>query len=796
MKQNQSSALVTHKITLTGLSCADCAEKLEHKLAALPGVASVQLNFLASTLMIEHTAPLEAIQKTIAEAGYGSEVVETSVEGMVTSYLRITGLDCPDCSASLTTRLQHTDGIDGVELNFSAALLSVQHRIPLSEVMHIIEDTGYGARPVSDIAAPSVKGGFISTHQRLITTATSGFFLVLAWVLSLFAGMPFWVPTVLYLAAILVGGYWTFLRGWSSVKSRMVDMNVLMSIAVTGAVLIGQWNEGATVAFLYSISNMLEAYTLERTRRSLRSLVEEAPREALVRRNGHESLVPVEQLHIDDLVIIKAAEKIPVDGIVMLGSSSVNQAPITGESLPVEKGVGDDVYAGTLNEHGVLEVRVAKLTEDTALAKIIHQVEEAQTRRAPAQAFIDRFARIYTPAVLAVAVLLAVIPPLFTHNWMEWFYRALMLVVVACPCALVISTPVAIVAAIGNAAHHGVLIKGGAYLEQAGRLSVIAFDKTGTLTKGRPDITDVITLNGVSGNELLAIAGAVESRSPHPLAEAVMRKTREAQLTLPEAESCVTVPGKGAHALVAGQQTYVGNIRLFEEMGIEAGVAYAKIDELQREGKTPMLVGTQEKILGILAAADQVRHESRATIRALHDSGIQQVVMLTGDHQGPARRIAAELGVDDYRAELLPDEKVGAIQELMHQTDGVGMVGDGINDAPALATATLGIAMGVAGTDTALETADIALMADDLCKLPYTIRLSRQALRIIRQNIALSLIIKAVAIALIFAGYLTLWLAVLADMGASLLVTLNGLRLVGERPLAMQEAHGGHGCEG
>lgn len=698
---------------------------------------------------------------------------------MVMDKIHLTGLACADCAEKLERRLAELPGVQHVELNFAAATLAVEHHAVRDSILKTIHGAGYGVSAIGASSVP-VDSSFFHTHQRLITTIASGLLLAVAWGCTGWHA-PSLLTTLLFLTAILVGGYWTFLRGWAAMRVRQVDMNVLMTIAVTGAVCIGQWSEGGTVAFLYSLSNLLEYYTMERTRQSLRGLMELAPREALCRRDGVEQRIPVEELACGDLVIVRPGEKFPIDGTVVLGVSAVNQAPITGESALVEKQAGDRIFAGTINGHGALEVHVEALAENTTLAKIIHQVEEAQGRRAPVQAFVDRFAQYYTPSVLGLAVVLAIVPPFFTHDWGAWCYRALTLVVVACPCALIISTPVAIVAAIGTAARHGVLIKGGTSLEQAGRLSVIAFDKTGTLTGGRPEITDVLPLDGMAERELLALAGAVEVRSAHPLAEAVLCKIRSEDLPLSAAQACVELPGRGARALIDGRMCYVGNTRLFQEFGVETEGVLPLLQGLQQQGKTPMLVGTEQHLFGILAAADRLRPESRDMVRALHQAGIRRVVMLTGDHQAPAQRIAEELGVDDYRAELLPDGKVSAVQELLAY-GGVAMVGDGINDAPALATATVGIAMGVAGTDTALETADIALMADDLTKLPYTIRLSHRTLAIIRQNITLALLIKAVALALIFPGWLTLWMAVLADMGASLLVTLNALRLLGERP--------------
>ncbi|MHB0938090.1 MAG: heavy metal translocating P-type ATPase [Armatimonadota bacterium] len=769
---------MTETYRLTGLSCADCAEKLERRIAALPGVESAQVQFTSAKLTVTHCGAQEQIRHAITDAGYG---IEEAPGTAVTSRFRVTGMDCPDCAAGLAARLQKIHGVENVSLNPTTGQLVITHHQPAQEIVHAIEAAGYGAAPLAAPGTGSVRE-FVRTGKRLFTTTLSGVLLLIAYLLDINDAADNRLIIALFIAGMLFGAYLTVRRGISALFARTVDMNVLMTIAIVGASIIGEWHEGASVAFLYSVSNLLESYTMEKTRRSIRNLMNLAPRDALVRRDGQETRLPVEALQLDDVVIIKPGEKIAVDGVVIEGTSSVNQAPITGESVPVEKSAGDEVYAGTLNELGALEVRVTRLAADSTLARITHLVEEAQAQRAPSQAFIDRFAKYYTPVVLGLAVLLAVVPPLFDGDWSVWFYRALALVVIACPCALVISTPVTIVAAIGNAARFGVLIKGGAFLEAAGRLRAIAFDKTGTLTRGRPEVTDVIPLNGVTTSELLALAAAAEQRSAHPLAAAILHHAREEGIAVPPAADAATLPGRGATARVNGSTIYVGNPLLFAETGISTEPADTALAVLQAEGKTAILVGEHDRVIGIIAAADQLRRESSVTVQALHTAGVRRVAMLTGDHRETARNIAAQVGVDEYMADLLPEDKVNAVRELLQREGAVGMVGDGINDAPALAGATVGIAMGVAGTDTAMETADITLMGDDLAGLPFLVRLSRKALAVIRQNIAFAIAIKLIAIVLAIFGELTLWMAVLADMGASVAVTLNGLRLMGERP--------------
>ncbi len=713
-----------------------------------------------------------------------------------TDTYHLTGLDCADCAMKLEGRLRALPGVERAAIAFAAARLTITHATDGTAILRTVRDAGLnvatdpagmGTQPCANDSCASVRPRYWETHWRTIITVASGLLVATAWTLG-WLRVPEFYAIALYLLATAIGGYWTFRRGIIALWARSFDMNALMTIAVTGAILIRQWEEAGVVAFLYSLSNLLESYTMEKARRSIRGLMELAPADALVRRDGVEARLPVRDIQPGDLVLIAPGEKIAVDGTVTSGASAVNQAPITGEAMPVEKRAGDPVYAGTLNTTGALDVAVTRRADDTALAHIIHLVEEAQAQRAPAQAFVDRFARWYTPAALVVAVGIAVLPPLLgplfglAAPWAEWFYRALALLVVACPCALVISTPVAIVTAIGTAARHGVLIKGGMHLEQAAAIRVIAFDKTGTLTRGRPEVTDIIPLNGLAPDALLATAAAVERRAAHPLADAILREAAAEGVTIPAADDYRTLPGQGAVATVAGIATYVGSPTLFSELGIALDAAAPYLHALHGDGKTAMLLGTPTLLYGIIAAADQPRAESRAAVQALHRNGIRRVTMLTGDQAEVAQMLGTALGIDEITANLLPDEKIAAVRALQAEHGAVAMVGDGINDAPALAAADLGIAMGVAGTDTALETADIALMSDDLSRVPYLVHLSRATMSIIRQNIVLALAVKTLALITIFPGWLTLWMAVIADMGASLLVTLNALRLLYLRP--------------
>lgn len=615
------------------------------------------------------------------------------------------------------------------------------------------------------------------------TVLASLLFVVLGYVSQSINGEESLPTIAAFLAAILIGGFSLFKTGFKNLFRLEFDMRTLMTIAIIGAGFIGEWSEGAVVVILFAISEALEKYSMDKARASIRSLMDIAPKEALIRRNGQELLIKVDDIQIGDIMIVKPGQKIAMDGTVVKGYSSVNQAAITGESVPLEKSVDDDVFAGTLNTEGLLEVKVTKRVDDTTIAKIIHLVEEAQAERAPSQAFVDKFAKYYTPAIIVIAALVAIIPPLlFQADWSEWIYQGLAVLVVGCPCALVISTPVAIVTAIGNAARNGVLIKGGVYLEEAGALNAIAFDKTGTLTKGVPAVTDYVMLdNEQKESELLSIIAALEYNSQHPLASAIIKKAEEKEISFKDVvvEDFSSITGKGIKGTINGLTYFIGNPKLFEEL-LDHSITpeSKKINDLQLQGKTVMVVGTTDGLSALIAVADEVRESSLSTIARLHELGIKKTIMLTGDNKGTGNAIGKLVGVSDIEAELLPQDKLAFIKKLRDEHGKVAMVGDGVNDAPALASATVGIAMGGAGTDTALETADIALMGDDLKKLPFTIKLSRKALTIIKQNITFSLAIKLIALMLVIPGWLTLWIAIFADMGATLIVTLNGLRLL------------------
>jgi Zn2+/Cd2+-exporting ATPase len=693
------------------------------------------------------------------------------------SVYRIEGMDCHDEVQLLERRLGRLPGVERIHADILNQRLRVTHdaaRLAAADVTEAVNGTGMRAwleheRPLASAVRPASAGA----RLLVLSGAACAAGQALDW---LGGGWAVTVP--LYVTAIAAGGVHTARRGWSSLRARTLDINALMLVAVVGAAAIGQWSEAAAVVFLFALAQWLETRSMDRARHAIRSLMDLAPIDALVRRDGREQRVTVDDLAVGDTIIVKPGERIPIDGRVAAGETDVNQAPITGESLPVDKRPGDDVFAGTINGHGAVEILVTKLRRDTAMARIINLVEVAQAQRAPSQTFVERFARVYTPAVIAAAALVAVVPPLLLGlPFGDWLYRALVLLVISCPCALVISTPVSIVSALAGAARRGVLIKGGIHLERAARVKVVAFDKTGTLTHGRPEVVDLVPLNGAGPSEILGLAAALEARSEHPLARAVIRRARLEGAMPPAGDGFRALPGLGAEAVVDGRRVVVGNHRLFEERGLCSPAVEERLEALGHAGRTAVLVASDGNTVGIIAAADATREHAPAAIAALKRAGVSRVVMLTGDNRRTADAIGAALGLDDCRAELLPSDKVAAIADL--QRHGVvAMVGDGVNDAPALAAADIGIAMGAAGTDAALETADVALMADDLMAVPDFLRLSRRTVRNVRANVALALGLKALFLGLAVAGKATLWMAVAADMGASLLVIANGLRLL------------------
>jgi len=690
----------------------------------------------------------------------------------------VNGLDCPDCAAKIERGVASVPGVVDARVDFLKGKLTV--RFEKSPDKKAVEKKVQALGHTLGDSQAAVQKAFPRTINRslVVLTGICGVFTAAGIIHHQLHGSD-WLTIPLYLIAMVTGGFHIARKGLLALRNLALDMNFLMTTAVVGAAFIGEWDEGAVVIFLFSVAHLLKQSSLDKARNSIRKLMDMSPKMALVKRNGREILVPVEDVTIGETVVVKPGSNVPLDGKIVVGGSSVNQAAITGESMPVEKQVGDEVFAGTLNQRGALEVVVTKLWENTELARIIHLVEEAQSQRAPSQQFVDRFARYYTPIVVGGAVLIAVLPTLLLGApFTVWFYRALVMLVIACPCALVISTPITIVSGLSRAAWSGVLIKGGVHLEGAGKLRCMALDKTGTLTMGQPVVAEVISMNGTDRSTLLAMAAALESRSEHPLAAAISQYACDAGASFVGLDRFESLPGKGVKGDVAGTTYYLGSHSMFESMGICDSAAHQKLADIEDSNQTAILVGQERLLLGIFAITDQVREGAKAAIDSLKQNGVMHTVMLTGDNSRTAQAIGKQLGLDEIRAELLPQDKVRVVKELRETYGSVAMVGDGVNDAPALAAATMGIAMGTAGTDAALETADIALMADDLSRLPFLLNLGKKTLRIVKQNIVLAIGIKAAFLALAIPGYATLWMAVFADMGASLLVIFNGLRML------------------
>ncbi|MCL5997447.1 MAG: heavy metal translocating P-type ATPase [Chloroflexi bacterium] len=620
-------------------------------------------------------------------------------------------------------------------------------------------------------------------NPKVLTSATSGVLLLVGWLIGL-AGAPAIVSDIIYVAAILIGGYFFGREAFEElIFEREVGIELLMSTATIVATLMGQAAEGAMLVFLYSISEAAEGYTEEKTRAAIKALMNLAPKIALVRREGVEREIPVEELVFGDVFIIKPGQSIATDGVILVGASSVNQAPVTGESVPVEKQVGGAVFAGSINGEGALEVRATKTFADNTIARIIHMVEEAQEKKGKSQRFIEKFGARYSPVVLAIGILIAIVPPLlFNADWMTWITRATVFIVAAAPCALVISIPITLVASLGTGARQGVLIKGGVYVEELAKIKVVALDKTGTLTRGEPEVTDVVVCRReppASSQEVLALAAGIERRSEHPLARAIARHAETEKVSPIEVNEFRSLTGAGASARLNGSMLYVGSPDLFHSrLGIALDGAWDDINRLQGEGKTVVVIGDEKSPWGLIAIRDNIRPNARKAIDAIHAAGVEKVVMLTGDNERTAQAIAKELGIDEIYADLKPEDKVTKVRELAARYGHVAMVGDGVNDAPALAEATVGIAMGAAGTDVALETADVALMADDLEKLAYALRLAKRNQSVVNQNLALSAIVIGGLVIGAIAGVFSLPIAVLGHEISEFIVIGSGLRML------------------
>jgi Cd2+/Zn2+-exporting ATPase len=784
----------TLELNIAGLDCPTCAGHLETVIKEIVGVTKVTMLLVEQMAVILYdpvkTTPA-AIREKIEDAGYAvvaSDDEEAVIEpasitqqlepGTSTGHqdmLHIENMDCPTEEALIRNKLKGFSGVTGLEFNLLQRNLIISHSLPsLDPVIDALKSVGMQVGPVEakdelpEVEKtnwwPLIVSGVAALGAEIIEMLTTG---------------HHWLTLLLVFVAILTGGLETYKKGWIALRNRNLNMNALMSIAVTGAVCIGQWPEAAMVMFLFALAELIEAKSLDRARNAIRGLMAMAPVTATVQlADGSWSEVQAGDVALDSIVRVRPGERIALDGVVTEGNSTVDQSPITGESLPVEKGPGEPVFAGTINQAGSFQFRVTARADDSTLTRIIHAVEAAQGSRAPTQRFVDQFARVYTPIVFAIALVVAVVPPLaFGGGWLDWIYKSLVLLVIACPCALVISTPVTIVSGLAAAARHGILIKGGVYLEEGRKLAWLALDKTGTITHGKPAQTDFEPLNGIDTQEARCLAASLASRSDHPVSHAIAVSAEADGIELQEVSEFSALAGRGVVGRVGERMYFLGNPRLMTENGFNESGLSALIANLERQGKSVVLLANVEKPLAVFGVADTIKESSRDAIAELHRLGVR-TMMLSGDNQHTAESIARKVGIDEVRAGLLPEDKLKIIETFQGNGGTVGMVGDGINDAPALARADVGFAMGAAGTDTAIETADVALMDDDLRKVALFVRLSRTTSAILKQNITLALGIKAVFLGLTIMGHATMWMAVFADMGASLLVVGNGLRLL------------------
>jgi len=845
------------RLSVPDMDCASCAGKVEAGLDGVSGITSYETHPTTGRAVVTYD-PASASEDDIVSAveGAGYEVTGTTGDDPgerghregTELRLSVPDMDCASCAGKVETALDGVAGVTGYETHPTTGRAVVTYDAESAsevDVTDAIESSGYEVTSVErdgpdghgegrsqDEAHGNDHGtadgdgdGGVWRSTRAVKTGISAVFLALglafefvlasanAEVASV-VGEPLFVADVLFLVAVAVGGQAIVRNGYYSAKSLNLDIDFLMTVAIFGALAAslafgeGLYFEAATLAVLFSFAELLERASMDRARDSLQELIDLSPDEATVKRgeDGATETIPVEDVTVGDVVVVKPGEKIPMDGDVVAGESAVNQAPITGESVPVDKTTGDEVYAGTINEQGYLEIEVTSAAGEDTLSRIVTMIEDAQANKTEREQFVERFAAYYTPAVVVFAILVTVGGPfVLGTTWPEAVVNGLTLLVLACPCAFVISTPVSVVSGLTSAAKNGVLIKGGSHLEATGAVDAVAFDKTGTLTKGELTVTDVVALNGNTEADVLRCAQGLEKRSEHPIGDAIVERAEEREVGGREIDDFESITGKGVRADLDGTPHYAGKPGLFDELGFDLSHVHATTDggvvtqtsrqlcerndcldllsdtvpELQSEGKTVVLVGTENELEGVIAVADEVRPEAKWTIERLKALGVERTVMLTGDNDRTAKAIANEVGVDDYRAELLPEEKVAAVEDLVAEYEnGVAMVGDGINDAPAMATATVGVAMGAAGTDTALETADVALMGDDLSKLPYLYELAGRANGVIRQNIGASLFVKAgLALAVPF-QLVPIWLAVLAgDAGMTVGVTGNAMRL-------------------
>jgi Zn2+/Cd2+-exporting ATPase len=775
------------ELRIAQMDCPTEEGLLRQALGRVAGVGQLDFNLVQRKLRVLHSLSDPAPIISAIRAVGMEPVVEAGIDAganAANTVFRIENMDCPTEEALIRSKLAGISQVEKLEFNLMQRRLAVWHTGPVSQVEEALKSIGMDATAVAN--APGQRAAPVASPQKkqfislLLGLAAAVGAEIVAWN----TGVENSIPVILLaVAAIAVSGLGVYKKGWIALKNRNLNINALMSIAVTGAVLIGQWPEAAMVMVLFALAELIEARSLDRARKAIQGLIALTPDTVQVRlENGTWAEREAASVPVGTVARVGPGERIALDGALTAGQSAVNQASITGESIPIAKSVGDTVFAGTVNETGSFEYRVTAAHSNSTLSRIIRAVEEAQGSRAPTQRFVDKFSKVYTPIVFALALAVAIFPPLVLGaQWMPWIYKALVLLVIACPCALVISTPVTVVSGLAAAARMGILIKGGVYLEEGGKVRSLALDKTGTITQGKPVVTDVSPLRGDAGSSL-QLAASLADRSDHPVSTAVSRhwSDQAGSVLVSTVTDFEALTGRGTKGKIDGKWYYLGNHRLVEELGICNDATEGALAKLEGEGKTAVVLCDEAAPLLIIGVADTIRETSREAIAQLHELGVR-TVMLTGDNTVTATAIARQVGIDDARGNLLPEDKLAAVDEEIARHRIVGMVGDGINDAPALAKANIGFAMGAAGTDTAIETADVALMDDDLRKIPQFIRLSKQVSSILKQNICAALVIKAVFLLLTIAGSATLWMAVFADMGASLLVVFNGLRLLRQK---------------
>ncbi len=720
--------------------------------------------------------------KRLAERA-GAQIANRYHHDVVT----VEGMDCSDCARVIEHSVGRMEGVLAVNVNYAAQKMRVEfdsQKTSPGAIEKRVQSLGYTI-PTTGLQS------WYQENRELLFSLISGLLLLSGWAGEIFFGLPSVIALGFYIAAYIFGGWDISQHAWHALKEKHFDTDLLMVIAAIGAALLGEWAEGALLLFLFSLGHALEDRALDRARAAIRALADLAPKTALVKRDGQEIELPVEQLQLDDVVIVRPGVRMPVDGAVLAGQSGVDQSPVTGESAPVDKTAGDQVFAGSVNGEGALEVKVTRLAKDSTLSRVMKMVEEAQTQKSPTQQTVEKFERMFVPAGLIVTALLIIVPPLFGVPFQVSFLRAMTLLVAASPCALALGTPASILAGVAQAARNGVLVKGGVHLENLGRLKAIAFDKTGTITHGKPEVTDILAINNETmnntapphsgaGEQLLALAAGIESRSGHPLAQAVVRAAQGKGLAFPTIGDVESLTGRGLRAIVDGQTVLIGNLKLMTESNVSVlDDGRAHIERLQGEGKTIVLITVNGALTGVIAVADTLRAEAPSTMAALKRVGVPETIMLTGDNARVGQAIANQVGLTDVRADLLPEDKLTAIRDLVRKFGQVAMVGDGVNDAPALANATVGIAMGGAGTDVALETADVVLMGDDLSKLPFAVGLGRATRAIIQQNLIISLGVIALLVIASLTGWASIGVAIIFHEGSTLVVVLNALRLLG-----------------